>query len=407
MFFAARQPILHADQTLFAYELLFREGLENVFPDIDADQATSRMVEGLQSTLDLPRLTQDKPAFINFTHDSLLNGYPMMLSQDQIVVEILETARPTRRLLDSVKELKERGYQIALDDYEHDSVWAHFFPYIDIIKVDVMVTDEDTIRQIIHDIRLFPQIKLLAEKVETHDQFQRMISLGFSYFQGYFFSRPEVMQSKRLDHSSMALTNLVVQLSKNSVAVDDVLKVFEGDANLSFKLLRYVNSPLFRRRNEIQTIRQAIVVLGEQELKRFVYLLFSASVGESKPAELSNMSLVRARFGELLMSARAMDSQAESAFLVGLLSTLDAMLNTSMEELLQSLALVDDMKNALLHGTGIMGESLQLVQALEQANWTKVMNMEQRLGLADELAKKLYLESLEWAAERQKASAAV
>ncbi len=404
MFFAARQPILNADKSLFAYELLFREGHDNVFPDIDAEQATSRMVEGLQSSLDITALTQNKPAFINFTHDSLINGYPLMLGSKQIVVEILETARPTKRLLEAVKELKQKGYVIALDDYEHDPVWVHFFPYTDIIKIDYMATDDETIRQIVKETKRFPQIELLAEKVENHQQFEHAVELGFKYFQGYFFSKPEVMQTRKLNHSGLALTNLVVELSKNNVSTDEVVGVFEGDANLSFKLLRYVNSPMFRRRREIETIRQAVVVLGELELKRFVYLLFSASVGEDKPAELSNMSLVRARFGELVAETRGFSRQKETAFLVGLLSTLDAMLNMPMEELLSSLALSEDVKSALLSGQGPMGEALQLVQALEQANWTKVMAQEQSLSLGDEKAKELYLESLSWAAERQKAT---
>jgi EAL and modified HD-GYP domain-containing signal transduction protein len=173
--------------------LLFRESLKNVFPDVCENEATSKLIDGLQTNLGLDTLTQNKLAFINFTHDTLIDRYPLMLPNDQVVVEVLETVRPGKKLLAAVKEIREQGYIVALDDYIHEPVWKHFYPYIDIIKIDWQAMGVDEIKQVIEAIKPYPQIKLLAEKVETHEDYKTAVDLGFDYFQGYFFSKPEVM----------------------------------------------------------------------------------------------------------------------------------------------------------------------------------------------------------------------
>jgi len=214
-FYAARQPILDKSKNLFAYELLFRDSIDNVFPDIDGDEATSKMIEASQFTMGIGEFTGKNPAFINFTLDTLVKGYPEMLSPDEIVIEILETVKPGKKLLGICKDLHEKGYTIALDDYEHQKVWSHFYPYIKIIKVDIQQTGAEEIKEIIQSIKGHSHIELLAEKVETYEEYNEMLNLGFKYFQGYFFAKPEMVQAKSLSPSQMAMAELLYETSKN------------------------------------------------------------------------------------------------------------------------------------------------------------------------------------------------
>lgn len=401
-FYAARQAILNVDKTLFAYELLFRDSLENVFPNIEDNQATSKMVEGVHFNLGLDKLTQGKQAFINFTHDSLLSGYPFLLPSEQVVIEILETVKPGKRLLEVFKELKEKGYIVALDDYEHQAVWRHFYPFTDIIKIDYQLTSFEQIQQIITDISDFPHIKLLAEKVETYEQFEHAQQTGFSYFQGYFFSKPEVIKSISLSPSHIAVTNLMAEMAKQEPDIEKVTQAFEGDVNLSFKLLRYTQSPLFKRVAEISNIKQAIVLLGQTELRRFVSLLFSAQFAAGKPAELCSMSLIRARFCELMIVQTGQKSEQASAFLVGLLSLLSAMLDADLGELLEKIPLSPQIKQALTLRSGILAENLLLCEYFELADWTHIELFTKKMGVDMDIAATHYQNSLQWAAERQR-----
>lgn len=401
-FFAARQPILDTNKEVFAYELLFRDSLENVFPDIDDDYATAKIIEGLHFNLGLDTLAENKLAFINFTQDTLVKRYPTLLPKEQLVIEVLETVKPGKRLLEAITDFKEKGYTIALDDYEHKSVWRHFYPHVDIIKIDWTITSTDEIKEIIEALKDFPHIKLLAEKIETHEEFKTAKQLGFSYFQGYFFSRPEVIESRTLNPSQMTLANIMSEMSKPEPDVAKVGSVFENDVNLSFKLLRYTQSPLFQRGKEITNIKQAIVILGNEELRRFISLLFAAQFSGDRPEELTVMSLARARFCELLAKAHGCSESIPSAFLVGMLSLLDAMLNASLPELLENLPLSEDIKLALCKGEGVLSTFLDTVKALENAQWSDVETLCNQLHLNIEKTQQNYEDSLVWASERAK-----
>lgn len=400
-FYAARQPILDLNKSVYAYELLFRESLKNVFPDVGEDEATSKMIDGIQTNLGLDSLTHDKLAFINFTHETLLNRYPLMLPNDQVVVEVLETVRPGKQLLAAVKEIKESGYIVALDDYIHEPVWQHFYPYTDIIKIDWQAMTIDEIKEVIEAIKPFPQIKLLAEKVETHEDYQTAVDLGFSYFQGYFFSKPEVMKGFAIQPSQLALAQLMSEMAEDEPNTNKIARAFEMDVNLSFKLLKYAQSSLFKKaKTEISNIKQAIVAIGLQELRRFVSLMFTAQFKTDKPHELTVMSLTRARFCESVAQLPGQKSDKSSAFLVGLLSLLDAMLDTSLEELLTKLPLSEEIKTALIKGEGIMSDYINLVRRFEKAEWDEAYFISVKINADSDRTAKCYNEALTWASER-------
>ena len=396
-FYAARQPILDKEKNLYAYELLFRDGLDNVFPDVDGHEATTKLIAGSQFEFGLEDMTANKPAFINFTLETLLKGYATMCDPEQVVVEILETVQPGKRLLAIVKDLKEKGYTIALDDYIHNPVWRHFYPYVDIIKIDFQVLSADEIKKIQSDTKEFPHIQFLAEKVETHEQFETAQTLGFTYFQGYFFSKPEVIQSKSLAPSEMTLAELLYETSSAEINLKKITEVFERDVNLSYKLLRYTNSAAFKRRAEISTIKQALVVLGAEELKKFLSVLFAAQVSSNKPIELMSLSLTRARFAELIAQSHGQMKDTAMAFLAGMLSLIDAILDETMENALAKLPLSNEIKDALLKDEGVLAQYLQLVKHYEKAHWESANAIIEQLNLDAKEVPDAYHDAVQWA----------
>lgn len=401
-FYAARQPILNRDKSLFAYELLFRQSRENVFPKIDDNQATAKLIEGLQFNLGLETLTQGTLAFINFTHDSLLDGYPLLLPKEQIVVEILETAKPGKKLLQACIELKEKGYILALDDYEHDSLWRHFFPYIDIIKLDYQLSSSAQIQQIIDEIKDFPNIKLLAEKIETYAEFNQALEIGCEYFQGYFFSKPEVIKSIAFQPSQLSVINLMAEVYKAEPSISKITAIFEGDVELSFKMLRYAQSPIFKRAGHIETIKQAIVMFGLTELKRFISLLFTAQFSQGKPQELTTLALTRARFCELMVTMNKAASEPSSAFLTGLLSLIDAMVDTDLVELLEKLPISEEMKSALISKQGEAAQCLGLCELFEQGQWQQANALCELYRYPESRSLDNFQQAQLWATERIK-----
>jgi len=373
-FFAARQPILDADKKLYGYELLYRNSMENAFPNVDEEKATSNMIEGLHLNLGLDRIASDKVAFINFTSSSILQGHPALLPCKQVVIEVLETVKPTAPIYKQIKDLYEVGFDIALDDFVHHAEWEKFYPLCKIIKVDCAEITDPELQDVIGIKSRHPHIRLLAEKVENAQEFEYYKSIGFTLFQGYFFSKPEVIRSVALSSSQSILSSLLNEITKPEPNISNIVELIELDPALSFKLLRYAQSPVFQRRNKVGSIRQAAVVLGKVELERFVMLLFAATFSEQKPTELIRLSLQRAKFCELFASATVNKEKASSAFLAGMLSLLDAMLDASLAAVVSQLPLSTELKLALVRQQGWLADCIALCKFFEQADWDKIKN---------------------------------
>ncbi len=403
-FYAARQPILDIDKKLFAYELLFRDSIDNVFPEIDADEATTKMIEASNFNVGLSEFTGSKPAFINFTLETLSKGYPETLSTDEVVIEILETVKPGKKLLEICQDLNEKGYTIALDDYIHQPVWRHFYPFIKIIKIDWQDTSIDIIKEVKTAIADFPHIKLLAEKVETYEEYNQALELGFELFQGFFFAKPEMVKTKNLSPSQIAMAELLYETSKPDLDLTSITSVFERDVTLSYKLLRYANSPIFRRRNEISTIKQALVILGSGELKRFLGLMFAANVNPDKPSELINSAMARAKFCELVAEQVNTSLDTSIAFLTGLLSLIDAIVDEELEGILAKLPLAQEIKDTLLTRKGTMAALIKLVELIERADWHKTSIVMEKLGVEKSKVVRNYNQAIAWADEQSNAN---
>ncbi|GHF81095.1 EAL and HDOD domain-containing protein [Thalassotalea marina] len=399
-FYAARQPILDKEKNLYAYELLFRDSIDNVFPEIDGNEATSKMIEASQFNMGISDFTGNKPAFINFTLDTLNKGYPEMLTTEELVVEVLETIKPGKKLLSLCKALFEKGYTLALDDYEHQNVWAHFYPYIKIIKVDWKATTVEEIVQIKKAIASFDHIQLLAEKIETYEEYNQALELGFELFQGFFFAKPEMIKAKNLSPSQMAMAELLYETSKPDLDLAAITSVFERDVSLSYKLLRYANSAMFKRRSEISTIKQALVTLGFAELKRFIGLMFATNANPDKPSELIKSAMVRAKFCETISADAKGNIQSSIAFLTGLMSLIDAILDEELTSVLEKLPLTQEIKDALINKTGALSELLSLVEQLEKANWQSCNELAEGLNLDKANVAKAFNEAMSWTDEQ-------
>lgn len=392
--YIARQPILDRSKHTIGYELLFRDGPNNTFPEVDPELATSRLLSDHFLSTHYNSLG-DNLGFVNFPYQSLINRVPTLFPRKNLVVEILEDCPPTPELLSAVRELAAEGYIIALDDFVPSKAWRAFLPYIAIIKFDIQSFSIDKARIYI-DRFADSNIRFLAEKVETYQEFELAHQAGFDYFQGYFFSKPEMIQRKALEPSFIAVVQLCKALSKSPIDYKAVEAIFAQDVSLSYKLLTYVNSS-FLVTARIKSFHQALVYLGEERLRKFVALVAIASTRDTKPDYLYRLSVQRARFCELLANRTHVDPSA--AFLTGMFSLLDSLLDQPMHDLLESIPIDDEVKLALTEGTGILARILGTTISYERANWPSLNRLALNLGLSDEALSHCYDQSVSWTNE--------
>ncbi|NLS11434.1 EAL domain-containing protein [Vibrio sp. SM6] len=378
--YVARQPILDRKKKTIGFELLFRDGPKNTFPEIDPELATSRLLSDHFLSTHGSTLG-DKLGFVNFPYQSLINLVPTLLPKDRIVVEVLEDCEPDDDLLDAIKTLCMKGYSIALDDFIPSKAWMRFMPYIDMIKIDIrtfpLEKAETFIRSLAHT-----KIKFLAEKVETYDEFQIALNAGFDYFQGYFFSKPEMIQKRKMNPSFLTVVQLCKVIADEPIDFDEVERLFSIDVTLSYKLLSFVNSG-YTLKTKIKSFRQALIYLGEERLRRFISIIALASVQEDKPHSLYTLAVQRARTCELLLSEMNTKLDPGQAFLTGLFSLLDSLLDQPLADVITQIPIDEEIKIALLERRGILGYVLATVVSYEKAEWDRVQKYRQALKLSE------------------------
>jgi c-di-GMP-related signal transduction protein len=396
--YVARQPIFDRRKRIFGYELLFRDGPENVFPNVNGDKASSELLSSSLLTVGLERLTSGKRAFVNFTEDLLVKNVPSLFSKETIVVEVLEDVLPTEGALSACMGLNATGYMIALDDFVFGSHAMSFLPYVNLIKMDFRCSEAGKIGQNVKELSSYP-VKFLAEKVETPEDFTAATNVGFDYFQGFFFSKPHTLRARDIvpNKANMALLQLMAEVNKEDFEYDRLETLIKKDVSLSYKLLRYINSAYFRRVREISSIRQAMVMLGEVGIRRFIALIAMAKLAESKPDELARTSVVRARFCEQLSKAFPGGFQDSELFTLGLFSLIDAILDQPMETVMRTLPLSESIKAALVRGEGDLPQFLDLVRHYEAGNWQGVKKAALDLGIDDKAIPSIYVDALGWA----------
>lgn len=397
--YVARQPILDADKTVFAYELLFRDGKSNCYPELSPDEATSKLLAQNHLQLGIEELTNGKLAFINFHEDALLHHFPTSLPPKDIYVEILEDVPISDALVRACKKLKSMGYKLALDDHDFDAKWDVFLPFIDMIKIDIQATNILRINKYLRHLEELQRrdILLLAEKVETAQEFEQLKLLGFHYFQGYFFAKPEIVKQKSIAPNKLVLMELISETSKRRMDINKLSNLIQRDVSISYKLLRFINSSAYNQQQTIGSLKHALAYMGERELKKFIALIALANLTENKPSELINLSAVRARFCALLSDKRQDDDNPPMAFLTGLFSLVDALLDQDLSFALEKLPVSPEIKQALTDKTGHLAEYLEMAIYYEKGQWDEIEKLCQTLDVNVDDVGDFYLHALQWA----------
>jgi EAL and modified HD-GYP domain-containing signal transduction protein len=362
----ARQPICDREQNTFAYELLFRTTDEATTTIDNPDRATAQVIVNSFMEIGLDRMAGRSTAFINVTKEFILENYCRSLPKDRVVFEILEDTQPDAELLRAVDALTKEGYIFALDDYTFEDRMQPLLPYCRYIKVDARQLTPETVAAKVGSLKRFP-VKLLAEKLETADEFDFYKQHGFEYFQGFFFCKPRVFSSPRLSRNRVAVCRLLTKLHQPDVTTHDIEAAVSEDLTLSYQLLRYINSAAIALPKQIESIGHAVRLVGIDHIRLLASLMMLASVDE-KPQELLTTSLVRARMCELVAQQYNYPN-TNGYFTVGLFSTLDAFLDCHLDEALKLLPLSDSIRDALLDNRGTLGTVLKRVMSYETGDW--------------------------------------
>jgi len=400
--FVARQAIFNRRGNAVGYELLYRDGAKNCFPEgVDGNTATSRLILNTHLNLGINTFTQGKVALINFGEDSILQGLPKMLPPKQVIIEVLEDVTPSDEVYEALRELFNMGYTIALDDFVFGKAWVRFLNLTKLVKIDIQKTPLRTITSLINALKKRPSIKLLAEKIETEEEYQEAQQHGFSFFQGYYFGKPHMKESKDIDSQQHILLSIYKEAMSENFNIKKIEALFSQDAGVVFKLLRYINSGSFKNSMPITSVRSAINYLGVDNMRRFISLLVTGSINPDKPVELVQQSMVRAKFCETL--AEKANVPKDPAFFVGLLSKLDAILDQPMARILAELNVAPEIEEALIgEDSSISDDGLKLKQTLkavtvyETGMWRQTQKACAVLRLNDTIMPEIHKTSTEW-----------
>lgn len=365
--YLGRQPILDREQRIHAFELLFRSSLANKAVILDDEAATSAVIVHTLSEFGTEAVLGQYTGLINCDLGFLMSDAIEILPAGKMVLEILESTPPTDAVLRRCADLKSKGFRFALDDFRGcNSTNQPFLPLADIIKVDIFGMSVPQLELVTHEIAGLPATRL-AEKVESQDEFHRCLALGYELFQGYYFSRPEIVTGKRMSQAHATLIQLLALIQQDA-ELSEIAEVFKRHPTLSVSLLRLANSAATGLRSPLKSIDNAIVILGRRQLQRWLLLLMLAegSQGTGNKSLLLHLAATRGKFMELMVTPEmGRAAFAESAFIVGIVSMMDAVLGMPLEKVVASLGLSSDVSNALIAHEGILGELLDLAQALE------------------------------------------
>ncbi len=387
--FIGRQPIYDRSMRVVAYELLYRSGESNRAEFLDGDRATSEVLVNSFMDFGLEDLVGKSPAFVNLTRSFIVGDYPVPFSTRKIVLEVLENIPIDEAVIEGLRRLAGQGFIIALDDFQFHPSLEPLLELADIVKVDIMA-DGDDLERHVRKLRRY-EVKLLAEKVESHAEFERCYALGFDYFQGYFFCVPNIIRKRSMSQNRLVLLSLLSELQDPEAELEKLETVIVQDAGLTVRLLRYINSASVGLPKEVGSIRQALMMIGTRTIRNWASLILLTGVTD-KPRELATLSLVRAKMCEILAGQES-GAKTEQAFTVGLLSLIDAFMDRPIPEVIVSLPLDQETKSAILQQGGQLGDILRSVISYERGEWGRLPDCE-----ADRF-RDAYVQAVEWARE--------
>jgi c-di-GMP-related signal transduction protein len=400
--YIARQPIFDRNLNVFAYELLFRSGLENFFDNPDGNQASSKVIADTVLLFGIEKMTGGKKAFINFTHDILVANYALLLPHQAVVIELLEDITPDEEVQAVCQKLRQSGYEIALDDFSDEKKFEPLLGVANILKIDFDQTTTEVRKHMVDQYG--PKgIDLLAEKVETREEFEQAFEMGYQYFQGYFFSKPIIIQTKDIPSSKLNYLRIIREVNKSDLDFESLEDIIKNEIALSYKLLRYLNSAFFGLRVKVSSIRQALALLGEKEIKKWVTLVTLANMGQDKPDELVSTAIARGKFCELVSPEIGFGNRSSDFFLLGMFSVIDALIDRPLPEILNEISLIEDVEAALLGEDNKLKQVFDLNLSYEKGEWKNVAELSTGLKLDEAKLPALYLEAVEWANEIFKA----
>ncbi len=395
--YVARQPIFTRRKKIFGYELLFRDAAAQLPCGIDGDKATATVLDNTFLNIGTETLAGTKKSFINFTHKLLIQKVPLLLPKQDIVVEILESVEPTPELIAACQEIARHGYTFALDDFNYSPEWEPLIALADIIKIDFRGSSIPEIQATLDAIPRHEGMSLLAEKVETYADFKIAAEMGFDLFQGFFFCKPELITGKEISTSELNLMRIIAAVNQADFDFKTLEKIIAPDVSISYKLLRYINSAFFARAQTINSIQQALVYMGESEIRRFVSLIGMANLAKGKPEELIKASCIRGKFCESLARVAQTPGTPAELFTLGIFSLIHAILDQDMERVMRMLPLSVSIKNALAHQTGALIGYLALVEYYEKGQWGLFDRLATALKIPKNEIPALYRQACQWA----------
>ncbi|MBU3103694.1 EAL and HDOD domain-containing protein [Clostridium gasigenes] len=392
--FLARQAIYNKNTKIVAYEILYRNSLKNAFDkNQKQEEATYKVMQNI-SSFGLNILTKNKLAFINFPEEVINSNMATLLPPNKVIIEVLETVEPTKEIIANLKFLRHKGYTIALDDISTYKQVEGFLGVIDIVKIDYKLSNKAERINIIQKLKN-KNIKMLAEKIETENEMIEAKSLGFDYFQGYYFSKPTVMESEDIAAKNRTIFYVIIELMKEDYDINRMENLIKSDIGLTYKFIKFINSAYFSFIQEVSSIKNAVMLIGANELRKWLCIISISEMNSNIGEEHANNIIIRARMCELISENKGYNDK-DLAFMVGLFSDIHMLMDKSLIDVVEELPIGKEGKAALLGEDNIYSDILNLVIAYENMDEEKIQIISSKTKVNIDKLGEIYLASIEW-----------